>query len=189
MIKVNPKKPKVILIVGRRGSGKTYSAKKIMQEFRKSGGLVFAVDPIASDPPEESHLAFSSDVWDCEVPENIPENIGLVAVDESDIFAPQAEARRRPPPPLVDLIRRGRHRGVTLVLCTQRPALVMRDAFALADFVVVCKTTDARDIKSLCELSGVSEHSEKIISAKNPGPVLVWEPPPIGVTIFQGGKK
>lgn len=184
MIKIEPQKPKVILIVGRRGSGKTYSARQIMREFRSGGGIVLAVDPVSSDPPGESHLASASDVWDSDMPETIPNGITMVAVDEADMFAPQAEARKRPPPPLVDLVRRGRHRGVTLLLCTQRPALVMRDVYALADYVVICQTTDARDLKTLGELYGVDDHRDKIVKADKPGPVLIWAPPPQDITIL-----
>jgi len=185
MIELDPMKPKVVLIVGRRGSGKTYTARQVIAEFRRRGGVALAVDPVASDPPAESHLASAADVWDSDMPEAIPVGVSLVAVDEADIFAPQADARRRPPPPLVDLVRRGRHRGVTLVLCTQRPALVMRDAYALADYVVICQTTDARDLKTLAELHGVAEHRDRIVQAPRPGPVLIWAPPPEPVRVLQ----
>ena len=185
MITLDVNEPKVILLVGRRGSGKTYAARQIIDNFRRRGGVVLAIDPVASDPPKESHLASSADVWDSDMPEFVPVGITMVAVDEADMYAPQADARRRPPPPLVDLIRRGRHRGVTLVLCTQRPALVMRDAYALADYVVICQTTDARDLKTLCELPGVLEHRQAIINSATPGPVVIWSPPPTGVTVVR----
>jgi len=183
MIDLDPAKPTVVLVVGRRGSGKTYASRRIIERFRRRGGVVLAVDPVSSDPPQDSHLASAADVWDSDMPESTPEGVTMVAVDEADMYAPQADARRRPPPPLVDLIRRGRHRGVTLVLCTQRPALVMRDAYALADYVVICQTTDARDLKTLSELPGVAEHREKISGAALPGPVLIWAPPPVGVQL------
>jgi len=185
MIKIDPERPKVILVVGRRGSGKTYSARQIMREFRRAGGVVLAVDPVASDPPTDDHLASAADVWDSDMPEAVPVGVSMVAVDEADMFAPQADARRRPPPPLVDLVRRGRHRGVTLLLCTQRPALVMRDVYALADYVVICQTTDARDLKTLCELYGVEEYREQIVTTDRPGPVIIWAPPPEPVRVMR----
>lgn len=180
--------PWVQLVVGRRGSGKTWHAAKVARAWRthrsrddESRSLVLAIDPIATDPPRPGHLAHAADLWHPDMPDDVPEPVQLVVVDEADLFAPQADARRRPPPPLVDLVRRGRHRGVSLLLCTQRPALVMRDVFALADAVVICQTTDQRDLDALCSLHGVKEHRDRIAQTTRPGPVVTWRPD--GVTV------
>lgn len=173
--------PWIALVVGRRGSGKTYHASEVATRWRQLGsdngrGLVLGIDPIATDPPRKGHVAASCDLWVPEMPEDIPDAVQLVVVDEADLFAPQADARRRPPPPLVDLVRRGRHRGVSLLLCTQRPALVMRDVFALADSVTICQTTDQRDLDALCSLHGVKEYREQIATTSRPGRILTWTP-------------
>lgn len=179
-----PKHPFVILCVGRRGAGKTYSAAQIVRGWRrqKDAGLSLAVDPVATDPPGREHLAAAADLYSPDMPDDIPAGITLIAVDEADLFAPQADARRRPPPPLVDLVRRGRHRGISLILCTQRPALVMRDVYALADAVIVCQTTDKLDLDRLCELHGVKEHRDAIATRNEPGPVLIWQPGGVELT-------
>jgi len=174
--------PKIVLVVGRRGSGKTYHAKQIAMAWRRfrdqvnGPGLILGVDPVATDPPDSTHLAASCDLWTPDMPDVLPEPVNVLIVDEADIYAPQADAQRRPPPPLVDLVRRGRHRGVTLILCTQRPALVMRDVYALADEVVICQITDERDLNTLCSLHGVREHRERIATTTKPGPVVTWTP-------------
>jgi hypothetical protein len=174
--------PWIALVVGRRGSGKTWHAGKIASEWRARArradqrSMVLAIDPVATDPPQHGQLAASADLWSPEMPDEVPDPVQLLVVDEADLYAPQADARRRPPPPLVDLVRRGRHRGVSLLLCTQRPALVMRDVFALADFVVICQTTDQRDLDALCTLHGVKEHRERIATTIRPGPVVTWRP-------------
>ena len=49
MITLDVSEPKVILLVGRRGSGKTYAARQIIDNFRRRGGVVLAIDPVASD--------------------------------------------------------------------------------------------------------------------------------------------
>lgn len=182
--------PQLGLCVGRRGAGKTYTARELTMAWRRARRegdprITLAIDCVATDPPAEKHLASSADVWAPAMPDELPPEVDLIVVDEADLFAPQADARKLPPPPLVDLVRRGRHRGVSLVLCTQRPALVMRDAYALADWVVICQTTDRRDLDRLCELEGVEDHRDRIKGATRPGPVLIWYPPPRGVKLLQ----
>ena len=52
----------------------------------------------------------------------------------------------------------------------------MRDVFALADAVVICQTTDQRDLDALCSLHGVKEYRERIATTTRPGPVVTWRP-------------
>lgn len=171
--------PWVKLAVGRRGAGKTHwviaeVARWRARHTRSLGLLALGIDGVATDPPAPHHLAAACDLWSPVALDELPAGIGLVAVDEADQWLPQAEARRQPPPPLVDLLRRGRHRGVSLLLATQRPALVAYDVWGLADEVAICHLTSARDLARVCELEGVAQHRAAIATARRPGPVVVW---------------
>lgn len=182
----HPAHPWVQLAVGRRGAGKTYWSIHEVARFRGEvvagrvdvGGreLIYAVDGVATQPPALHHLASMADAYDPEVPAELPPEFCLIAVDEADEHAPQGEARRRPPPPLIDLLRRGRHRGVSLLLATQRPANLVYDAWGLADRIVICQLTSKRDLDRVCELEGVAQYRAHIASHTTPGPAVIWTP-------------
>jgi len=188
MAKKGPKHPWVQLAVGRRGAGKTFWAIheacrwRAEQRARVERGEraelldVLAIDSVATVPPDGSHLASASDIYSPVMLPELPEGVGLVAVDEADMWAPQSEARRDPLPPLIDLLRRGRHRGVSLLLATQRPANLAYDAWGLADRIVICQLTSKRDLDRVCELEGVAEHRAYIARHAAPGPAVVWTP-------------
>lgn len=186
MTHAQPLHPWVQVAVGRRGAGKTHWAIHEIARWRAgvvAGSiasadrpLVFGVDGVATDPPMDHHLAAMADVYDPEPPIDLEPEFGLVAVDEADQHAPQAEARRKPPPPLIDLLRRGRHRGVSLLLATQRPANLVYDAWGLADRIVICQLTSKRDLDRVCELEGVAEHRQRIATVTRPGPIVIWTP-------------
>lgn len=173
--------PWVQLAVGRRGSGKTYAAIAELRAWRdahaeaKRKALVF--DPVYTEPTQPHQLAHWADYiaaedWDG----TIPPDVGLIVVDEADVYASEGELSRRPIAPLADIILRGRHRGISIYLCTQRPQQVAYRVRALADRIVICHTTGKRDLDALCELEGVAPGRANIATAQRQGPVCVWTP-------------
>jgi hypothetical protein len=176
------KHPWLRIIVGRCGSGKTTIARKVLKSWRASapegpGERIFVIDPVATDPPGELHLAGESDLWQPEPPEEFPPDVTLIAVDEADLSLHQADARRKKPPPLHGLVRRRRHAGVSVLLLTQRPALIARDAWALADEIIVCSTTDSEDLKRLGKLPGVTQQDlDRVSSMGKAGIGFIWSP-------------
>lgn len=138
------------------------------------------IDPVATDPPQPHHLAAHADVV-ASSPDDLAHAldtlpIGLVVVDEAETWLSQGDANRRPIGPLVDILRRGRHRGVSIYLCSQRPQLLAYDVWSLADRIVICQLTGKRDLDRVCELEGVAEHRHAIASSNRPGPVVTWTP-------------
>ena len=174
--------PWVKLAVGRRGSGKSYRTIQEIRSWRLAHAespqwAVLGVDPVASSPPRPEHVAAWCDIATPTLESDlIPPDVGLVAVDEADQSISQSDARVRPTPPLIDLVRRGRHRGVSLMLATQRPALVLYDVWSLADEVVICQLTGKRDLDRVCELEGVARYRELIATTCRPGPIVIWTP-------------
>ena len=170
--------PYLRVIVGRCGSGKSTTARRIMDAWRAGGGgPILAIDPVATNPPGELHVAGSADIWAFELPETIPDDVRLIVVDEADLYVAQADAYRRPLPPLHGLIRRRRHAGVSLLLLTQRPATIARSAWSLADEIIVCCITEPRDLAEIRKLPGVtSEDIDSIAAMTEPGIALIWTP-------------
>ena len=109
--------------------------------------------------------------------DELPEGTTLVVIDEADLYCAQADAYRKPLPPLHSLIRRRRHQGVSLLLLSQRGCLISRSAWSLADEIVILSTTDPRDLKEIEKLPGVTkEDVQKIGAMSEPGIALVWSP-------------
>ena len=58
--------PWIVIVVGRRGMGKTHTARAICRSWKESrdkDGLILAVDSVSSSPPAAHHLASESDVY------------------------------------------------------------------------------------------------------------------------------
>ena len=192
-----PPHPWVAVAVGRRGSGKTWQGIQWMRLWRVTAerngmhGKVLALDNVAPEPPDERYMAGWADYYAPEVPdeESLAKlgPIGLLAVDESDVHAPQSAANKLPTPYVIDILRRGRHRGTSVFLATQRPARLCYDAWGLADTVIICNLTSKRDLDRVCELEGVEQYRRLIATTTRPGPVVVWTP--AGVALWGPGPK
>ena len=70
----------------------------------------------------------------------------LLVVEEAEKFAPQ---RGRPLPELLEISRRGRKRGLGLILATQRPALVSKDLLSQCNNQLLGKLTVEADLEAV----------------------------------------
>ena len=175
------KHPAVVYVCGRRGCGKTHTVIELINEWHEleaaagvPAGSVHVVDPVGPDDCQDPrYLNHHGDTWSRGMVDTLPENCSLVVVDEADTVLGVTKADQHPV--AMDLVRRGRHRGVTLALCVQRPAEVSRTAWALADVLIAHRTTDARDLERIGKLSDAAE----LVAAAprlDVGAAAIWTP-------------
>jgi len=74
----------------------------------------------------------------------------VLLVDEVDLWL----SHTRPSETLLSIIRYGRHRQIDLCAISQRPANVVRDLTAQADFIVMFQSTENRDVEYLAARIG-----------------------------------
>lgn len=175
-----PRRPWLVLVVGRRGYGKTYYCNRVMDAWPADAGLRYAIDPVAPDdashPRFPEYIAGHSDLWSHDAPARARfeyGKIGLLVVDEADRFLPTAQGHRDGL--LSDLVLRGRHRGVSLLLATQRPALVAYDARSQADRIVTYRLTADNDLDSLIAVAPDLKTYRAQIQQLPVGRAIVWD--------------
>lgn len=148
--------PSVVVVYGRRGSGKSTLIRALCASW-DAPGKVGLVDAITND-----REVYADKLWR-EVP-GIDELRGfsLLCVDEADLYLPQRHAARRSEV-LTELLRRGRHYGLTLVLATQRPSALAYDAWSLADSAFIFSLTSEVDLRRAAELDAtIGQHKDRI---------------------------
>jgi len=174
--------PAVVYVCGRRGQGKSYTAIELINEWdqveRAAGvaepGRVHVVDPVGPDPASDPrYLNHYGNSWSATMIDQLPEGTNLLVIDEADLVLGNRADQQHPV--AMDLVRRGRHRGVTVCLCVQRPSEVTRTAWALADVLITHRTTDSRDLDRLASLS---DAQDLIAAAPGlpTGAAVVWTP-------------
>jgi len=143
---MNIKSDEIVTIAGQRGTGKTYLAKQILQQFSR----VVVYDPVgeydpsisyvpATDSPEEFE-SFMTKVW----------NMGnvVVVVDEAERFLRNngviLEYTHK-------VINTGRHRNIGLILVTRRLAELHKTPFGLSACVILFRLFLPNDIKYISE--------------------------------------
>ena len=161
----------LMLVVGRRGYGKSYYATSVLQTW--TDGESWAVDPVCGDPPSPDYPAHWATWWSPRTPETLPPAVSLVVVDEADRFLPQHQGKRDSV--LEDLVLRGRHRKISLLLATQRPALVGYDVRSQANRIVIFRLTADEDIKSIVSVCPELRGREDEIRTLPVGRALVWD--------------
>lgn len=156
-----PKRAWLGFVVGVRGRGKSYRACQVLNFWRASrAGLSVAVDPVSPVPPVPSYPSFYADGWASDLDgllvedkaaplgQRLPRGVNLVVVDEADRWLKQG---RVPHPMLFDLTVRGRHRGVSMMLLTQRPAMLEYTCWAQMGQLVSFTLTARRDRARVAE--------------------------------------
>lgn len=166
-----PQHPWLVLVVGRRGYGKSYYARYVLSSWQL--GPTHAIDPVSPTPPTSEYPAYHASTWSSFTPAELPRGTSLVVVDEADRYLPTAQGKRDGL--LEDLVLRGRHRGVSLLLCTQRPALVGYDVRSQANRIVIFRLTAEEDIKAIISVCPELRGREDEIRALPVGKALVWD--------------
>jgi len=142
------------LLIGRRGSGKSHLARKVALEAAAPGNKLVLVHDTVMDwqrwipsPLEGLYLE----------PEATAEQMAQWALDSAPCTLIYDELDRamplnKPlPKPLEDIVRRGRHYGVSLIGCTQRPSLVSTEVRALVTHAALFRITAWRDAKWIAD--------------------------------------
>lgn len=160
---------KIILIFGKRGSGKSYLAKNLIQTERRlfiydtigeyNNGVVFTeLDELLrfwrricrdrfrliyqpADPSADFDRAAELLY--------LLGNVTLV-VEELDIYCQPLSISR----PLANVVQRGRHRNITFIGITQRPFGIHRLLTSQAKEIYIFRTNEPRDRQYLCDLLG-----------------------------------
>ncbi len=170
-----PQHPWLTLVVGRRGYGKTWYSCRVLDAFPPYYGSTLAIDPVyvAAKHDPQKYLAGHADRWATLPPAALTPGVGLVAVDEADRYLPTAQGHRDGL--LADLVLRGRHHGTSLLLCTQRPALVGTDVRSQASRIVVFRLSSDDDIKAVVKIAPELRGRESEIERLPVGRALVWD--------------
>jgi hypothetical protein len=153
---------KILVILGRRGSGKSF----LIKDFLRSAALRFAIyDPLGEyggfAKAENSH-----DILDfVEAEENFiytsdkdedfetfcrimyEANNYYILVDEIDLFTQAGNM----PPSLRKIVRYGRHKNIGLIVISRRPAAMPREITSQADFILSFTQHEPNDLKYLGE--------------------------------------
>lgn len=175
------KAAKVTLHLGRKGSGKSYMAKR---EAERAGKLVAVWDPRrewagpgACDPPRmrrlvvrtmaafrERQLKTRGPLAPCVVFQLEPTDRELalwcrwiLRAGQHLVVVDEAQLVAPPhycPPPFRELVTTCRHVSVDLLLCCQRPSTIHPDVRAQADIVRAWKMVEPRDLEWMREFCG-----------------------------------
>ena len=159
----------ILCLFGKKGSGKSYLAREIIEDWPR----VIVLDTMAEyDFPrrawgfdeccrllveiaEEKRYKVSLSGIDAE------EGVALLGVlwefDDTLIVIEEAALYCSPyqmPPEIANLALRGRHRGISQLYTSQRPATIHRSISAQADLVIAFRQHEQRDISYLKSVLG-----------------------------------
>ena len=165
--------PTLCVALGRRGSGKSNTGRVAAKYWRAPAGAadkVLLIDRLTVDM-NGTHRA---DTLMREPPQldAIKGKFSLVIVDEADQWLP---LNGKPDPALIDMIRRGRHYGLTMLLMTQRPASLSYDARALADKLFIFSLTSEADLRWCEGLDSDLKAHRDFLQRARPGECLLWD--------------
>jgi len=152
---------KSILIVGKRGYGKTYDTNSLANIFMLCGWKVHAVTSVdghisgqphnyitaGETPLESAFVAALQDVtgYDSSGNQVKKPQRACVVIDEVDMYC----SNRKMSPALQKLINYGRHYGIWIVYNARRAANIHKDLSALPDCVIAHYLSDDTDLNYL----------------------------------------
>lgn len=110
-------------------------------------------------------------------------------VDEADLFIPQKtyKGSERMLGAFVDLVRRGRSRGIGTTLMTQRPAVINKDVLTQTEMLIALRTLSPQDRKAMDEwveahdTEGRRDEFMSSLASLEIGEAWVWSPGWLGV--------
>jgi len=165
------------LIIGRRGTGKSYLARKIALEAAAPGNKLVLVHDTVLDWAHWLPTPLEGLYLESRLP---PGDMAQWALDSAPctlIFdeLDRAMPLHKPlPEPLEDIVRRGRHYGVSLIGCTQRPALVSTEVRALVTHAALFRVTSANDARWIAQnIDDEITHNQ--LKSLSPGHFLYWK--------------
>jgi hypothetical protein len=168
----------IVYCTGRKGTGKTSYAHAVARQAYFDRRRVVAVAPVggislpgapvirSADPsrfarlrgrsclviPDSDPAACAAFAFAWHVQKDNPSPL-LLIVDEIALYL----GSHQPNPVLMDIIRYGRHRRLSLVTTSQRPASVHKDLIGQADDKVLFAQSEPNDCAYLRKYTGVSE--------------------------------
>jgi DNA helicase HerA-like ATPase len=160
----------ILVIFGRKGSGKTELSRKIIREyprvfafdtlaeydkgFKVCEGKQACIDAMLSVKDARSYrlslrcIKLEDNLALMDLAYEFPRS--LVVVEETSLYA-------RPtflPDEIAKLVRYGRHREIDQIYIARRPSEVHRDLTAQADLVISFEQREPRDVKYLRDVAG-----------------------------------
>ena len=161
------------IVIGQNGSGKSVYAQEVL---RRSKGLSLAIDDVCFGKPSPKHISYYADLWTDSASirslEKFDPRVKLLAADEAALFLPSVGGRKADWPCVQDALYRGRHLGLSLVLCVQRPTKLDRGAWTQAQRYVIFRT-DERDLEPIEGLGGMTQAALRMIPQLPPGYAVV----------------
>lgn len=169
---------RIVFITGRKATGKTTLANALANEAYHMGRRVVVIAPMGGfDLPGAPTIAsekelFSDRTFGRSFVVNPPndalaalairyaQGIGncVLVVDEIDLYA---DVHAPDDNVVKQIVRYGRHRAVSLIGVSQRPANVMRDMTAQCDYIVMFQSTEQRDVLYLADRIG-SDNADRV---------------------------
>jgi len=181
-------KNKIVLILGRKGSGKSTLARQIVARLSR----VVVLDPLAEYPAARCRsvaelLSFMDvkhhaatfrvactfdDMDDYETAIGVAREVGKlwIVIEELNFFI-DCWSRDKP---YLDLVRFGRHEGVSILMVAQRAAEVPKLFTSQSDAIVSFRQTEPRDLDYLARIGHVGPDGADRVSKL---PHLAWPPP------------
>jgi len=180
----------IIAVVGKKGSGKSSLAEKVCRRLLANHFRLIVVEPhgdgfnfegvpdisgedaaefeslrgrscvVRAQCLEAAHNAFVF-VWHAQEGSSVP--VWLV-VDEAQLYLNP----HRPDEQLLQIIQFGRHRMISCLFVTQRPAHCHKDMFAQADRRVIFTTSEPNDLDYIRKYTGVDP--ERVQKLRMPAP-------------------
>lgn len=175
--------PWLQIVVGQRGHGKSQTIGRILCDWPQSLGTTLAIDPMATDPPLPSHIAYWATRWRRSAPDSLDPSTGMVACDEAKAVL---TGDRHEKPLFRALFLRGRHmgqlgpdgrrKGISVIMGGQRPVHLPPDAFTQADRVVIHLVRGRSDLERIEALPGMEGHAAlRLIPHLPPGYAVIWD--------------
>lgn len=180
------KESKVTVILGRRGTGKTYKAKELLNEWRRNfvvwdfigeydNGTVISdinvfYDQVKFNVEHEERIAIvlriiaDQDLFQdiCMVVEDLGKSLGdlLFVIEEVD----SVSSPNYCPTSLESIIRYGRHSHISLITTSRRPADIPRILTSQGDYLYLFSIIEPVDLKYLKMYASIDPEEIKKLS-------------------------
>ena len=143
----------IVLILGRKGEGKTTLLKMLLLERVSLGRDIVVIDPLQQFPREFSEVTYFTSDDDKENLEVLGRlyNRGSVDIfiDELDLLTTAQDSQKSI---TRKLFRYARNKDINLYSTAKRTSNINKDSLSNADILCIFKTTEGNDLKRLREV-------------------------------------